>query len=129
MGTTTSKQTSSGNQDKDDVFSDSEAEETAASKGRQVEPASAATATGSVNSGSGNNTKSDQIGSLTQATGQVSIGSTSTKQAHIPNEPNNAAVGGSVPGNEVCNSESEFKAMAADASVFSFGDDEDYESE
>jgi phosphatidylinositol-3,4,5-trisphosphate 3-phosphatase/dual-specificity protein phosphatase PTEN len=38
-------------------------------------------------------------------------------------------VGGTVSSLEANNAQSEFKAMAADASVFTFGDDEDYESE
>ncbi|WP_232819247.1 hypothetical protein, partial [Homoserinimonas sp. OAct 916] len=68
--------------------------------------------------------KPDQIASLTEATKQVSIGNTGSTQVHAASEPKTAVAGGTVP-----SSESEFKAMAADASVFSFGDDEDYESE
>jgi len=48
---------------------------------------------------------------------------------HVDTEPKSDAGGGAVPALEVPNRESEFKAMAADASVFTFGDDEDFESE
>lgn len=119
-----------GSQDKDDVFSDGEAEETGSSKNQRAEVASSAggTATSSTSS-SESNAKSDQIASLAQATKQVSIGSTDSKQVPAASEPKSAAAVGNVPGLEAPNSESEFKAMAADASVFTFGDDEDYESE
>lgn len=119
-----------GSQDKDDVFSDGEAEETGSSKNQRAEAASAAggTVTSSTSS-SESNAKSDQIASLAQATKQVSIGSTNSEQVPAAGEPESAAVVGNVPGLEAQNSESEFKAMAADASVFTFGDDEDYESE
>jgi hypothetical protein len=50
-------------------------------------------------------------------------------QMHVDSERKSDAVGGAVPALEVPNTESEFKAMAADASVFTFGDDEDFESE
>lgn len=111
------------------MFSDSEAEETGSSKSRQAETASAAV--GSVvttTSSSDNKSKPDQIASLTKATEQVSIGNTGSTQVHATSEAK-PDVGASVPSIENPNSESEFKAMAADASVFTFGDDEDYESE
>lgn len=118
-----------GSQDKDDVFSDNEAEETGSSKSQRAEAASPAGGTVTSTSSSESNTKSDQIASLAQATKQVSIGSTDSKQVPAASEPKSAAAVGNVPGLEAQNSESEFKAMAADASVFTFGDDEDYESE
>uniref|UniRef100_A0A6P4ACL8 phosphatidylinositol 3,4,5-trisphosphate 3-phosphatase and protein-tyrosine-phosphatase PTEN2A n=1 Tax=Ziziphus jujuba TaxID=326968 RepID=A0A6P4ACL8_ZIZJJ len=121
------KQTkNSGNQD--DVFSD---EEAGSSKSRRAAAASSAEGA-AVNATSKSETdskKSDQIANLTRATEQASIGSTGSTQAHSANESKSVAVGGSVPAFEGTNPESEFKAMAADASVFTFGDDEDYESE
>ncbi|GMN20193.1 hypothetical protein TIFTF001_047059 [Ficus carica] len=118
----------SGTQDKDDVFSDSEAED-GSSKSRRVEAASAAgERVGQTTSSSKTESKADQIASLTKATEQFSIANTGSSQAHTTTEPKTNA-GASVPSVEVPVSDSEFKAMAADASVFSFGDDEDYESD
>ncbi|KAF3435450.1 hypothetical protein FNV43_RR22539 [Rhamnella rubrinervis] len=118
------KQTkTSGNQD--DVFSDGETDE-GSSKSRRAEAASVAGgAVSNSTSTSETNSKSDQIASLTRATEQASIGGKGSTQVHAASEPKSVAAGVSVPSL----SESEFKAMAADASVFTFGDDEDYESE
>lgn len=119
---------SRGSNDKDDVFSDSEAEESVSSKLRQAQAASAGGGTAvTTTSSSETNTKSDQVASLTHTTEQLSIGNTGLQPA--ASQPKSDAVSGAVSGLAVNNSESEFKAMAADASVFTFGDDEDYESE
>ncbi|KAL8541460.1 hypothetical protein ACS0TY_002650 [Phlomoides rotata] len=91
----------SSNKDNDDEFSDSE------TKGATPQ-----------NSGDSN-----QISNITCKTEQVSIGTSASTHT----EPKKEAVGG-IPSNPV-GEVSEFKAMAADASVFSFGDDEDDESE
>lgn len=119
----------SGSQDKDDVFSDSEAEETGSSKSRQAQKASGAggSATTTTPSSEGK-TNSVQMASLTRGTEQMSVSG-----SHPANEPKTEAVAAAGAGlshgvpnlGEV----SEFKAMAADASVFTFGDDEDYDSE
>lgn len=117
-------------QDKDDVFSDNEPDETGSSKVQRAEGTSPAGGTvASTTFSSSSTTQSDQVASLTQATKQVSIGSTDSKQVPAASDPKSAAVVGNVPGLETQNPESEFKAMAADASVFTFGDEEDYESE
>lgn len=74
-----------------------------------------------------NNADSNQISNLTRKTEQVSLGTSASTHT----EPKKEAVEG-LPGTELSNpvgEVSEFKAMAADASVFSFGDDEDDESE
>ncbi|XP_059647821.1 phosphatidylinositol 3,4,5-trisphosphate 3-phosphatase and protein-tyrosine-phosphatase PTEN2A [Cornus florida] len=117
----------SASNEKDDVFSDSEADEMGPPKGRQAKAASVAG--GSVKAtASAAETKSnpDQIASLTRKTEQISLGTTGPTQMHSTSEPKRDGIG-EVPNpvGEV----SDFKAMAADASVFSFGDDEDYESE
>lgn len=115
--------------EKDDVFSDGEAEETGSSKSTQAEAASAAGGTVTFTTSSSEmNTNSDQIASVTRGTENISVGNaTDSTQMHVPK---NDAVVGVVSGLEVPNNtESEFKAMAADASVFTFGDEEDYESE
>ncbi|XP_041013830.1 phosphatidylinositol 3,4,5-trisphosphate 3-phosphatase and protein-tyrosine-phosphatase PTEN2A-like [Juglans microcarpa x Juglans regia] len=117
--------------DKDDVFSDSEAEETGSSKSRQAEAASAegGTVTNTISS-SETKTNSDQIASVSHATEHISLGNTAgSTQMHVDGQSKSDAVAGAVSVLEVPNTESEFKAMAADASVFTFGDDEDYESE
>ncbi|KAM1794584.1 hypothetical protein ACFX11_035045 [Malus domestica] len=122
---------SPGSQDKDDVFSDSEAEEGGSAKSRQAEATSPPTGVpvASTSTSSESDTKPDQISSLTNATKQVSIGNTDSKQGAAASEPKSSVSGGNAPGLEASSTESEFKAMAADASVFSFGDDEDSESE
>lgn len=108
----------SSSQDKDDVFSDSEAEETGSSKGRQPEATSEVRgAARSAASASETSTRPDEIASLANSTEHVSLGNSEPMQAHAPGEPKSDAV------------VSDFKAMAADASVFTFGDEEDYESE
>ncbi|KAL2254620.1 phosphatidylinositol 3,4,5-trisphosphate 3-phosphatase and protein-tyrosine-phosphatase PTEN2A isoform X1 [Sesamum indicum] len=111
---------------KEDEFSDSEAEESVSSS-RQ---------TGISSHGSGtvaakdavpyNNVDSNQIADLTRKTEQVSLGTSPSPHTEVKKE----TAGGS--GTDFSNSVgevSEFKVMAADASVFSFGDDDDYESD
>ncbi|XP_019166371.1 PREDICTED: phosphatidylinositol 3,4,5-trisphosphate 3-phosphatase and protein-tyrosine-phosphatase PTEN2A-like isoform X2 [Ipomoea nil] len=114
----------SGSSEKDDVFSDNEAEETGKPKVGKV-----TVATDGVQakvSTSGNNTGSPQISSLTQKIEQVSLGDSGLK--HNEQKRDTTVGAASVP--EVSNTEvSDFKIMAADASVFTFGDEEDYESE
>ncbi|XP_007042495.2 PREDICTED: phosphatidylinositol 3,4,5-trisphosphate 3-phosphatase and protein-tyrosine-phosphatase PTEN2A [Theobroma cacao] len=120
-----------GHNDKDDVFSDSEAEESGSSKSRRHKAASAeGAAAPSATSKPETNSNSDQVASLVQSTEQVSLGNANAQQMHATSEPRKDAVGeAAAAGVQVSSSESEFKAMAADASVFTFGDDEDYESE
>ncbi|KAJ9159505.1 hypothetical protein P3X46_025011 [Hevea brasiliensis] len=124
------KQNKDQGNDKDDVFSDSEAEESVSSKLRKAQAASAGGGTATTTtSSSETNTKTDQVASLTHATEQFSLGNTGSQQVHAASQPKSDAVGGAVSSLGANNSESEFKAMAADASVFSFGDEDDYESE
>lgn len=121
---TNSSKQSVGSNDKDDVFSDNEADETGKSKDRQVTVAPE-TSSGN-NSNNNNNTGSGtpQISSLMHKTEQVSLGDSGLKHndqkkddvAPAPESSSNAGV-------------SDFKIMAADASVFTFGDEEDYETE
>ncbi|XP_021288941.1 phosphatidylinositol 3,4,5-trisphosphate 3-phosphatase and protein-tyrosine-phosphatase PTEN2A [Herrania umbratica] len=120
-----------GHNEKDDVFSDSEAEESGSSKSRRRKAASAeGAAAPSATSKPETNSNSDQVASLVQSTEHVSLGNANAQQMHGTSEPRKDAVGeAAAAGVQVSSSESEFKAMAADASVFSFGDDEDYESE
>lgn len=75
-------------------------------------------------------TNSDQVASLMKSTEKVSLGSMDTQHTHAINEPRKDIVqqAADVRGS-ISSSESQFKAMAADASVFSFGDEEDFDSE
>ncbi|MBA0675686.1 hypothetical protein Goari_017212, partial [Gossypium aridum] len=78
-------------------------------------------------------TNSDQVASLVKSTEKVSIGSTDTQHTHAINEPRKDTVQQAADAADarvsISSSESQFKAMAADASVFSFGDEEDFDSE
>ncbi|KAJ6896380.1 hypothetical protein NC651_022554 [Populus alba x Populus x berolinensis] len=119
-----------GSNDKDDVFSDGEADESVLSKRKQAQASSAGGQGAATPAPSpGTDSKSDQVASLTQATEQFSLGNRGSQQSHATSQPKSEVLGGTVSSLEANNSHSEFKAMAADASVFTFGDDEDYESD
>ncbi|KAH9655929.1 phosphatidylinositol 3,4,5-trisphosphate 3-phosphatase and protein-tyrosine-phosphatase PTEN2A [Citrus sinensis] len=118
----------SGNNDKDDVFSDNESEE-AGSKSKKAPAASAAGGTVSAAPRSETKTESDQVANLACATKDVSLGNAVSQPTHSAGETKGGAVAGPTSGLDTSNRESEFKAMAADASVFSFGDEDDYESD
>ncbi|KAL3814250.1 hypothetical protein ACJIZ3_015518 [Penstemon smallii] len=108
------------NKDKNDEFSDSDTEETESSKSRKTDKSpqvSVPAKDGKPN----HNSESTQIANLTRKTEQVSLGTPASTNTELKKD----RVGSSGSVEEV----SEFKAMAADASVFSFGDDEDDESE
>lgn len=88
------------------------------------------TATSTTNSTTETNTQFDQIANLTSGTEQVSLGSTGSTNIHFISDAKNDAGGGALTSREVPLGEvSDFKAMAADASVFTFGDEDDYESD
>lgn len=118
----------SGNNDKDDVFSDNESED-AGSKSKKAPAASAAGGTVSAAPRSETKTESDQVANLARATKDVSLGNAVSQTTHAAGETKGGAVVGATSGLDTSNRESEFKAMAADASVFSFGDEDDYESD
>ncbi|OIW06974.1 hypothetical protein TanjilG_18362 [Lupinus angustifolius] len=120
----------SGSTDKDDVFSDGETEHPASSRTKQTKAASEAVETvTNATSGTASNRVSNQITNLTHATEQISLGNKSSTPIHSAGEPKSDIDGRTISGLEAPSTESEFKAMAADASVFTFGDDEDYESD
>ncbi|KAJ6345811.1 hypothetical protein OIU78_008469 [Salix suchowensis] len=122
-----------GSNDKDDVFSDGEADESESSKQKQAEASSAGAAQSAATPAPspGTDSKSGEVASLSQATEQLSLGNMGSQQSHAAtSQPKSEETGGTVSSIETSNSHSEFKAMAADASVFTFGDDdEDYESD
>ncbi|KAK1402497.1 phosphatidylinositol 3,4,5-trisphosphate 3-phosphatase and protein-tyrosine-phosphatase PTEN2A-like [Heracleum sosnowskyi] len=117
----------SGNSEKDDdVFSDNEAEEANSSKPRQARVASeAATTDLNIKSDSHGLAKSDQVSSLSNDTEKLSLGKTDTIESKKAADGAVSGLGTPTSVGEV----SEFKAMAADASVFTFGDEDDYGSD
>ncbi|KAF7811016.1 phosphatidylinositol 3,4,5-trisphosphate 3-phosphatase and protein-tyrosine-phosphatase PTEN2A [Senna tora] len=124
--TTPNSEKESGNQDKeDDVFSDGEGEDSGSTRSRQAKAASE----GVSNSSTGSESQtSNRMTNLTQATEKISLGNANATPMDNANKPKSDE-GRTVSSLEGGSTESEFKAMAADASVFTFGDDEDYESE
>lgn len=110
------KTKSSKKEDKDDVFSDSDGEEGGSSRTTQAQASGVGVAT-------------NLVADLTQRTQQMSTEPTQTKST------NPVLDGASKSGSFVetpklgSSAVTDFKAIAADASVFSFGDDEDFESE
>lgn len=116
----------SASNDKDDVFSDSEGEESGSSRSRHAHAAA--------NSGlpppeskplrqeaeqvpSQSSAKAPAGGEAPRAAGGE-LGGSGGKAGDLSEPPQSGSTG-----------VSEFKAIAADASVFSFGDEDDYESE
>ncbi|KAK7390936.1 hypothetical protein VNO78_19151 [Psophocarpus tetragonolobus] len=119
----------SDSHDKDDVFSDGEAEQSASRSKQTKAPSKAVETVTNDTRVSQSNRTSNQIANLSHATEQVSLGNKSSTPNHQASEPRNNDDVKTVSSIEVPSAESEFKAMAADASVFTFGDDEDYESD
>nr|XP_023871780.1 phosphatidylinositol 3,4,5-trisphosphate 3-phosphatase and protein-tyrosine-phosphatase PTEN2A-like [Quercus suber] len=115
-------------EDNDDVFSDSEGEETSASKSREASSGAQSAANSHAS-----NTTAEKIGNLTHKTDQLSLGSEEPTQGNAYKEITSDGTGKPASGletpNLVSSGASDFKAMAADASVFTFGDDEDFESD
>ncbi|KAM7507129.1 hypothetical protein LguiA_017582 [Lonicera macranthoides] len=109
------------NQDNDNVFSDSDGEETSSSRRNTTsEPG--------IGAPPQSGTMPDQISNLRQGTEQLSIGSKNNTQINASNEKKSDRDDerpASIPNFD----SGDIKAIAADASVFSFGDDEDYESD
>ena len=112
----------SESQENDDVFSDSEGEETESSTKQQAQANSGAgpgSGSGSPGPKSGSPGE-QQIAGIKHGTEHLSLVSEQSSQINASKEPKSDGALQEV---------SDFKAIAADASVFSFGDDEDYESE
>ncbi|CAL1372096.1 unnamed protein product [Linum trigynum] len=124
------KEASTSNEE-DDVFSDSDEEDTkAASKSKQGQGRSDGQAAPPTSEAAMSTT--EQMNSLTRGTKQVSLGlaSKETSQPSASSEP--AAIqkpSASVGTPKLESGASDIKAMAADASVFSFGDEDDFESD
>ncbi|RRT47950.1 hypothetical protein B296_00042417 [Ensete ventricosum] len=122
-----------GNQDKDDVFSDSEAEETGSSKSKRDRMVGDKDGTTVTAKGIEIKSSKEEAATISQDIRQISL--KDAAEAKKNPDAADAKFEGSSKGSIVETPElesstmSEFKAIAADASVFSFGDDEDYESE
>ncbi|WVY95931.1 hypothetical protein V8G54_028082 [Vigna mungo] len=125
------KESESRNDKEDDVFSDGEAEQSASSTTKQKNaPSEAVETVKNDTRGSDSDRISNEIANLSHATEQVSLGNKSSSTSiHHASEPRSNVDGKTVSSIQAPSAESEFKAMAADASVFTFGDDEDYESD
>ena len=122
---------STGSNDKDDVFSDNEAEESGSSKIRHARAAASAGGPAAA-VGPQTDTVKEEMVSITHGVEQVTLKNEGTKQNpstnELKNESGDGAASFEVPKLD-SSGVSDFKAIAADASVFTFGDDDDYESE
>ncbi|KAL3626823.1 hypothetical protein CASFOL_029395 [Castilleja foliolosa] len=108
----------------DDVFSDSEGEEEESYSISRAGPTSSAAAAASH---SGSHNEAEHVSVISHQTSQLSVGEESTNSKSNNNEVKND---GAEKISKIPNMDSaDIKAIAADASVFSFGDDEDYESD
>ncbi|XVE87069.1 hypothetical protein DITRI_Ditri18aG0086700 [Diplodiscus trichospermus] len=119
----------SGNEDNDDIFSDSDGEESGVPRSRQTQEAAGV---GPAASSHLSNPTADQTGTSTHGTHQLPV---KVQEPLSNNASKDIAINGAgkpSPGLEIPTMDSmgasDIKAIAADASVFSFGD-EDYESE
>ncbi|KAL5987771.1 hypothetical protein ACLOJK_035525 [Asimina triloba] len=111
--------------DKDDVFSDSEAEEGGSVKSRQSRASASGKETAAGAGGQQKDKQKEEMASTAHSVEQVSQ---AAKENPNPGEMKKENANVEVPKSDL-SGVSDFKAIAADASVFTFGDDEDYESE
>lgn len=116
-------------EDNDDVFSESEEEETGASKKQPARASSKAEPAGLDHA---SKTTPQQIENLAHGTNQMTL-SSSKKDMLINSLPEPIEGAKKHAAGEMPSLDSEgvndIKAIAADASVFTFGDEEDFESE
>lgn len=125
----TAKASESEQEDKDDVFSDDEADGSGNGRSRKGQADSFVKSTAPP---SETKTPSDhKVDSLTRGVEKVSVSKGGSTEGRSVNDSKSETATGTGTGLATPNSDgvSDFKAMAADASVFSFGDDEDYESD
>ncbi|CAN6199095.1 unnamed protein product [Urochloa humidicola] len=123
-----------GSSAKDEVFSDSEGED-GSSKGRKEKTASGGQSNANVAKPSGTNTVQEASAAASRLElEKVAITEQGAAKApdatSLKTEVSSKSSSTTAPPPAVDSSSmSEFKAIAADASVFSFGDEDDYESE
>ncbi|XP_071702243.1 phosphatidylinositol 3,4,5-trisphosphate 3-phosphatase and protein-tyrosine-phosphatase PTEN2A-like [Rutidosis leptorrhynchoides] len=118
---------STKDQEKDDVFSDSDDEDKAVSNKRSSRNVTSGSGTAPSAAPRKSGKIEAEVTSLRENTKQLSLNSSqqSTSNTEVVNDVRNGEIERSIPN---LNS-GDIKAIAADASVFSFGDDEDDESE
>lgn len=114
----------------DDVFSDCEAEESGSSKHRQVPVASSAGPASTTSANHKGSSTTEEVSVVTHGAEQISLsdGTKETPASSKPQTVGNGASKGEAPKSKP-EEVSEFKAIAADASVFTFGDEDDEESD
>ncbi|KAK8687782.1 hypothetical protein V6N13_086578 [Hibiscus sabdariffa] len=112
-------------EDGDDIFSDSDGEESGASTSKPTQPAAAV---GPVISSTISKPAAEQIGTSKVADKNQELLSNNSSEDIAINGGGKPSTGVELPIVELIGA-SDIKAMAADASVFSFGDEEGYESE
>ncbi|CAA0840992.1 PTEN 2 [Striga hermonthica] len=119
----TSSSSTKEQNDKDDVFTDSEGEEESSSRGGGVGPTTASSGGPTQRAESSVSVVGDAT-TVSHAMGRLSLGRETMHDESKAGGPHRAG------GPRIPNMDStDIKAIAADASVFSFGDDEDYESD
>lgn len=121
-----------GSHDKDDIFSDSDAEDTGSSSSRYAQAASGGRGP-TIFGGSKSKASLKETTDISQGIKQVSLkheGVNQTPDVRVRNEGNSSRSCLMLEAHSLdSTSASVIKAIAADASVFSFGDEDDYESE
>ncbi|QDP16921.2 hypothetical protein Tsubulata_070016 [Turnera subulata] len=122
-GVTVPKENRQVADNEDDVFSDSDGEETGGSKGKQSQGPSAVVS----RPDHASNMTTEQMKSLAHGAEQLSLHDSS--KVNASKKPGNDSVQSPASGLTHTIEVTDIKAIAADASVFSFGDEEDYESE
>ncbi|PON67196.1 Atypical dual specificity phosphatase, subfamily A [Trema orientale] len=116
------------NEDNDDVFSDSDGEEKGAAKSQ------AARTTSGAEHVPASTTTSEQIGNLSRETSRLSLGSEKRPHVNVLQEATTDEARKTDSCHEALpkidsDGVNDIKSIAADASVFTFGDDEDFESD
>ncbi|XP_010908851.1 phosphatidylinositol 3,4,5-trisphosphate 3-phosphatase and protein-tyrosine-phosphatase PTEN2A [Elaeis guineensis] len=121
-----------GSHDKDDIFSDSDAEDTGSSSSRHAQTGSDGRGP-AIFGGSKSKASVKETTDIAKGIKQVSLkneGVNQTPDARVRNEGNSDRSSSMLEAHSLdSTSASVIKAIAADASVFSFGDEDDYESE
>ncbi|XP_012489195.1 phosphatidylinositol 3,4,5-trisphosphate 3-phosphatase and protein-tyrosine-phosphatase PTEN2A [Gossypium raimondii] len=125
IGANSKQSKASETEDNDDIFSDSDGEESGASPSRPTQPAAGAGPTISSNL---LNPAAEQKGTSKPSVKNQELSSNNSSKDIAINGVGKHSTGLELPSMELMGA-SDIKSIAADASVFSFGDDEDYDSE
>ncbi|KAB2055682.1 hypothetical protein ES319_A11G053700v1 [Gossypium barbadense] len=125
VGANSKQSNASETEDNDDIFSDSDGEESGSSPNRPTQPAAGAGPTISSNL---LNPAAEQKGTSKPSVKNQELSSNNSSKDIAINEVGKHSTGVELPSMELMGA-SDIKSIAADASVFSFGDDEDYDSD